>query len=373
LEEQIVCYNCGEVLKPFDEWRCSRCGGPGVVAYGREFMVSKIRQNEKNMWRYREFLPPSMRKTPVTLGEGYTPLVQAPTPNIYFKLEYLNPTGSFKDRGTAAMMTSLRNILGNVQGVCEDSSGNAGASVAAYCAFLGLNCVIFGGGSMVSEKVLQVRMYGADLRLVDGPRQKVEEEAVKHAEKNGLIYVGHTWNPYFIEGMKTVAYEVAEQTGWNPPDIIYLPVSAGTLLIGLYKGFRDMVEAGVIEKIPQIVAVQPQLNAPLYAAYKKQNPAPYLVGGSIADALTQTNPPRLRQMVDMLEVFGGDVEVVSDEDIIKAHKQLAWAGFYAELSSAAAYAAVRKRLDEIVSSPQRVLVILTGLGHKSMEQMKLVQ
>ncbi|MDW8063300.1 MAG: pyridoxal-phosphate dependent enzyme [Candidatus Caldarchaeum sp.] len=371
--EEVVCYSCGEAVKPFVEWRCIRCGSPAVLRYDREFAVSKIKRDVHSMWRYVEFLPPSMRKRIISLGEGDTPLIKASTPNILMKLEYVNPSGSFKDRGSAGMLTSLRNTVEDVKGVCEDSSGNAGASVAAYCASIGLPCVIFGGESMVYEKALQVRTYGAELEVVKGSREEVAATAVREAEKRGYIYVGHAWNPYFLEGMKTTAYEIAEQTGWNLPEEIYLPVSAGTLLIGLINGFAEMVEAGVVEKTPKIVAVQPQANPPLYTAYKKTSPPEADVGKSVADALSLRNPPRLRQMVDMLRAVKGDVEIVSEDEILKAHKQLGWLGVHAEPSSAVAYAAVRRKLDDIVASDIDVLVIVTGMGLKSTEILKLVQ
>lgn len=342
------------------------------MKYEREFMVSKIKKEVHSMWRYVEFLPPSMRKRVVSLGEGDTPLVKASTPNISLKLEYVNPSGSFKDRGSAALFTSLRNTVDRVAGVCEDSSGNAGASIAAYCASIGLPCVVFGGESMVYEKALQIRMYGAELNVVKGSREDVAKAAVKEAEKRGFVYVGHAWNPYFIEGMKTAAYEIAEQTGWNPPDEIYLPVSAGTLLIGIIEGFADMVEAGVIEKTPKIVAVQPRANPPLYLAYKKDAAVEATTDKSVADALSLRNPPRLRQMVEMLKAVKGDVEIVSEDEILKAHRQLGWLGIFAELSSAVSYAAVRRRLDDIVASERDVLVVVTGSGLKSVEMLKLV-
>ncbi len=364
MKEEVVCYFCGNLLQPFVEWRCSSCGGPAVLRYWHEFTLSKIQKNINSMWRYRLMLPPSMRANIVTLGEGMTPICPTAIPNIAMKLEYVSPTGSFKDRGSAAAFTSLMNIVKNVKGVCEDSSGNAGASIAAYSATLGIECIIYSGEDILSEKALQIRAYGAQLRIVKGMRDEVAEHAQREAVGKGYIYVGHAWNPYFIEGMKTVSYEIAEQSSWNLPDRIYLPVSAGTLLLGIIQGFRDLLEAGLIEKIPKIIAVQTAHNPPLYESFKNVR-----LGGStrrsIADALTLTNPPRLRQMVEELKTVGGDVEVVSDEEILKALKQMGRSGIYAEPSSAVAYAAAMRSLDELISSGEKSLVIVTGFGCKS--------
>ncbi|MEM4281276.1 MAG: pyridoxal-phosphate dependent enzyme [Candidatus Caldarchaeum sp.] len=372
LREEVVCYFCGNPMQPFIQWRCSSCGGPGVLTYPHEFNTSYIKKSVNSMWRYRLMLPPSMQTNPVTLGEGMTPVCPAVTPNITMKLEYVAPTGSFKDRGSVALFTSLRNIVKDVKGVCEDSSGNAGASIAAYAAALGLECRVFGGESMLAEKALQIRAYGADLRVVKGSRDDVAAEAQRQALEQGFVYVGHAWNPYFIEGLKTVAYEIAEQTSWNPPERIYTPVSAGTLLIGIIQGFKELLEAGYIEKIPKIIAVQTIHCPPLYEAFKNVKLARE-TKPSIADALTLTNPPRLRQMVEALRLVGGDVEVVSDEEILRALKQMGLAGVYAEPSSAVAYAAVRRDLDKIVSMDEKVMVLVTGFGCKTTQHLQLVE
>ena len=359
-------------MAPFTEWRCPSCGGAGEVVYQAEFETKNIEKNRVGLWRYVAMLPPSTRKGQLSLGEGSTPIIRGASANILMKLEYLAPTGSFKDRGSATSLTSMRNILGDVRGICEDSSGNAGASLAAYAAAAGLECVVFAGENIVVEKALQVKAYGAELRLVKGSRDEVSAAAQEEAVRRGFVYIGHAWNPYFIEGMKTVAYEIAEQTSWNPPDRIYLPVSAGTLLLGLIKGFGELVAAGVVEKIPKIVAVQPTANPPLYKAFKGVERVKDEGRGTVADALTLRNPPRLRQIVEALKTSGGDVEVVTDEEILVAQHQLGYAGVYAEPSSAVPYAAVRRRLDEFIAREEQVMVIVTGFGAKSSQHLQVL-
>jgi len=370
--EEVVCYHCGGAMAPFTEWRCPSCGGAGEVVYQAEFETKNIEKNRVGLWRYVAMLPPSTRKGQLSLGEGGTPIIKGASANILMKLEYLAPTGSFKDRGSATSLTSMRNILGDVRGICEDSSGNAGASLAAYAAAAGLECVVFAGENIVAEKALQVKAYGAELRLVKGSRDEVSAAAQEEAVRRGFVYIGHAWNPYFIEGMKTVAYEIAEQTSWNPPDRIYLPVSAGTLLLGLIKGFGELVAAGVVEKIPKIVAVQPTANPPLYKAFKGVERVKDEGRGTVADALTLRNPPRLRQIVEALKTSGGDVEVVTDEEILVAQHQLGYAGVYAEPSSAVPYAAVRRRLDEFIAREEQVMVIVTGFGAKSSQHLQVL-
>ncbi|MCS6769978.1 MAG: pyridoxal-phosphate dependent enzyme [Candidatus Caldarchaeum sp.] len=373
MSEEVVCCFCGRVLQPFVEWRCPSCGGPGDLVHQTDFKPSKIKKNIHSMWRYREMLAPSMRRNIVSLGEGLTPIHRTLSTNIYMKLEYIAPTGSFKDRGSAALFTSLLNTVKDVKGVVEDSSGNAGASIAAYAAAAGLQSMIFCGENVVAEKAMQVRAYGSELVVVRGSREQVAETAQQEAVSRGFVYVGHAWSPHFIEGMKTVAYEIAEQSKWAVPDRIYLPVSAGTLLLGLVKGFRDLLKAGLIDKIPLITAVQTLQRPALYEAFKGVALGRGDDKPSIADALTLTTPPRLRQMVEELKSVGGDVEVVSDEAVVKAVKQLGLMGVYAEPSSAVAYAAVRSKLDDLVASGESVMVVLTGFGCKAGSSLQKVE
>src|SRR5205085_8025244 len=190
------------------------------------------------------------------LGEGWTPLENARIGGREFllKLDYLAPTGSYKDRGSAVMVSQLQRW--GVRHVVEDSSGNAGASVAAYAAKAGMTCDIFIPATTSAGKAAQIAMYGATLRRISGSREQTTEAALAAATNGAAFYASHNWSPHFVAGMKTVAYEVAEQLQWQAPDWIVLPVGGGSLLVGVYLGFRDLVDAGIVPRMPKLLAVQ---------------------------------------------------------------------------------------------------------------------
>ncbi|MEM3031339.1 MAG: pyridoxal-phosphate dependent enzyme [Nitrososphaerota archaeon] len=369
MREEIICYRCGTHAEDDLEPRCSHCGGPLILSYDRMFDVSRIRTGVQSMWRYADVMPPSLSSKPITLGEGGTPITRIHDTEIYVKLDYLMPTCSFKDRGTSALMTHyLGASHGYPKGVVEDSSGNAGASVAAYSAYVGLDCVIYSLRQAAPAKLSQILAYGARVELLDVRNDELTREAERAAQRLGYLYIGHSWNPYFIEGMTTAAYEISEQLDWNPPDRIYVPTSAGTLLLGIITGFHTLLSSGILDRMPKIVAVQPSVNAPLYHAFKgttATSPKP-----SIADALTHTKPPRLSQMVRELKIVGGEVTTVSEDEILRACKELALTGIYVEPSAAVGYAAIRRELDEIVSSELRVLTVATGSGLKVAKEVR---
>ena len=365
VKEEVYCYLCGEPRGDVVDWRCRSCGGPLTLQHENTFSIQRIATTRFSMWRYAHALAPSIVCAPVSLGEGCTPLVNAIRSNIWMKLEHVMPTLSFKDRGSAALMSYVRSFAGsrNIRGVSEDSSGNAGASIAAYASYAGLECRIFAPTTISEHKERQIQALGARLEKLSGSRELITQAAT--SADSGFIYVGHAWNPYFIEGIKTLAYELAEQFRWNSPDVIYVPVSAGTILLGVIYGFKHLLESGAVERMPTIVAVQPRSMSPLYYELRgeKYDTSQFRVG--VADALTVARPPRLSEMVRELTIVRGEVRIVSDEEILRAHRELGLMGFHVEPSSAVGYAALRREIDEIISSEKEAVVILTGAGLKT--------
>ena len=216
----------------------------------------------------------------IALGEGNTPSVNLDSigkrlgvERLYAKLEMMNPTGSFKDRGTAVMMSVAKEF--GVSEVVEDSSGNAGASVAAYAARAGIQAHIFAPSSAPVAKVSQIEVYGARTHLIDGDRQAVTDAAIDFAERNDMVYASHNLSPYFTEGTKTFAYEVADQFDEDLPRHIVIPVGNGSLLIGAHRGFVELRNCGRISAIPKLHAVQASAVMPLAAAFiDESQPAP---------------------------------------------------------------------------------------------------
>ncbi len=179
------------------------------------------------------------------------------------KPEWFNPTGSFKDRGTSVMVSLLAHQ--RVPAILEDSSGNGGASVAAYAAAAGIEAKILAPESTSEAKLLQSRMHGAELELVPGPRQATADEAVRQSGER--FYASHNWHPFFLQGTKLIAYEIWEQLGFTAPDAVLMPTGAGSLALGCSIGFNELLRAGQIERVPRLLVVQPEHCSPLANAF----------------------------------------------------------------------------------------------------------
>jgi threonine synthase len=363
---EIYCTKCGRPRQSEVEWRCV-CGGPFESKQEKRFDRKIIREEERSVWRYRAYLPEISESDLTSLGEGGTPLLQLERekPSVLLKLEYINPTGSFKDRGSTVLISyavGAAKRLG-LKKVIEDSSGNAGASIAAYCARADLQCEIFVPERVQTVKLAQIEAYGARVRKIAGTRRELSSAA--EAEAKDAFYASHIWNPYFTEGTKTLAYEIAELLGWKPPDMVFCPTSAGSLLIGLYKGFIHLVESGVIESIPKIVAVQSLQVSPIYHAFKGLSYSPPERLDTVADALISTEPTRKDEMLELLRRWNGDCEVVEDYEILKSVKELARLGFYVEPSSAVAHVAWKRwKRERKIDEETKVVIPLTGTGLK---------
>ncbi|MDI6805096.1 MAG: pyridoxal-phosphate dependent enzyme, partial [Candidatus Bathyarchaeia archaeon] len=266
MEYKIKCSNCGRVSESLLDFKCSTCGQLLEVQNFVKFKTEEILAKNYAVWRYAKFFPYVKSENIITLGEGWTPIVKF-SDNVYFKLESLNPTGSFKDRGSAVLFSAIHKLVKEAGGyICEDSSGNAGASMAAYAARAGLKAKIYVPENVSGPKFNQIQFYGADVVKVSGSRSKVAEEAQK-VEK-GKFYVGHILHPLFRDGIRSLAYEIAEQFGCRVPERVYLPVSAGTLLLGVIEGFKHLMDSQAIDDMPKIVACQTQQVSPLYHKFK---------------------------------------------------------------------------------------------------------
>ncbi|MGB9777848.1 MAG: pyridoxal-phosphate dependent enzyme [Candidatus Bathyarchaeales archaeon] len=364
MDYEIKCSLCGQPSTNLLDFKCQKCGQPLELQTFVDFKAEKIIDENYTLWRYAKFFPYVKKEDIITLGEGWTPTVKF-SDNVYFKLENLNPTGSFKDRGSTVLFSAIHKLVKEAGGyICEDSSGNAGASMAAYAARAGLKAKIYVPENVSGPKFNQIQFYGAEVVKVSGSRSKVAEEAQKAGK--GKFYVGHILHPLFRDGIRSLAYEIAEQFGWRVPECIYLPVSAGTLLLGVIEGFRHLIDSQVIEIMPKIVACQTQQVSPLYHKIKNLRYAPPEKITSIADALVSVNPPLLELMVKKLREADGDAVMVSESEIYEAFMELAGKGFFVEPSSAVSYAAYKKQLlTKEVSKRDNVVVILTGMGLKT--------
>jgi threonine synthase len=364
MDYETKCTACNRGSQNLLDYKCQRCGQPLEIRTSGKLEPDLVDDKTFGFWRYARFFPYVREEDIVTLGEGWTPLVKH-SGNVSLKLENLNPTGSFKDRGSTMLVSATCRQVKKAKGyIAEDSSGNAGASIAAYSARAGLKARIYVPETVAGPKFSQIQFHGAEVRKIAGSRSKVAEEAQK--PEKGKFYVGHILHPLFRDGIRSLAYEIAEQTGWKMPDRVYLPCSAGTLLLGVLSGFGHLVESGVIETMPTVVACQTSQVSPLYHRLKGSHYHPPEKVTSVADALVSVNPPLLDLMVRRLKEADGDAVLVDEDDILQAFAELAKQGFFVEPSSAVAYAAYEQQLkSRQVSRAERKVIVLTGSGLKT--------
>jgi threonine synthase len=353
-------------LYPLDVPRwCSDERTPLLVTPGPGLSYDDIDRRTRSLWRYRASLPVDIAD-PITLGEGCTPLVQQAWDDLrpFFKLEWFNPTGSFKDRGSAVMLSFLRQI--GIDAVLEDSSGNGGSSMAGLGAAGGMRIKILAPASTSPAKIAQVRSYGADVQLVDGPRENSEAEAIRQSSET--FYASHNWQPLFLEGTKSLAYELWEDFGFRAPDNIVTPAGAGSSLLGCAFGFRELMKAGQIAKLPRLFVAQPLNCSPIDASFKSgvDTPVPREVHKTIAEGTAIKRPMRLREIVGALRESGGGTVALTEEEIIGALRRLGRQGLFVEPTSASAAAALDKLSTAgIIKASESTVVILTGTGLKA--------
>ncbi len=362
---EIICTECRRKISNPYTWRCI-CNSPLTIELELgeiDFDFSVCKEREKSIWRYRELIPVSYDYR-ISLGEGYTPIVKLRIYNVetLLKLDYIMPTGSFKDRGSSVLISRVKEL--GIKEVVEDSSGNAGASIAAYSSLAGIRAEIYVPEYTPISKVLQISIYGAKVIKVKGSRMDANKEAIKAAEEK--YYASHLWNPFFIEGLKTVAYEIAEQAG-RIVDSIILPVGSGGYTIGVYKGFSELLELGIVDEIPRIYGVQAASCTPIYDYLHGEYPNKE--SEILTEGVAVSNPPRLKETAEAIKETGGDVIVVSNSEILDAFKHTAKKGLFIELTSAVAVAGFKKLIESKEISPENTIILLTGFGLKSLEKL----
>jgi threonine synthase len=317
------------------------------------------------MWRYREAIPVGRDEDIVSFDEGFTPLlpVDLGERTAWVKQDHLFPSGSFKDRGASVMISKAKEL--GVRSLVEDSSGNAGASVAAYGARAGIECSIVAPASASKAKLDQIERYGATLHTVSGPREAAAHEALRLAET--AYYASHVWNPFFVHGTKTFAYEICEQLGWRAPDAVVVPAGNGTLLLGAHLGFRDLLDAGVIARTPRLVAVQAAACAPLFQAFQNGRPAAEALEAkpTRAEGIAVAAPARGRQILAAVRETGGWFLTVEEEEILETGQEMVRRGFWIEPTAAAGIAGLKGVL-EGAGSGERIVGVFTGHGFKAM-------
>ena len=347
---------------------CSDSGGYLNLSPGAGLKRGDIHTSRHSVWRYAAAIDVDDRQA-VTMGEGWTPLIGGEWrgAQVLFKLEFMMPTGSFKDRGMTVMVSYLKSR--GIDTVLEDSSGNAGASLSAYAAAAGMRCRILVPETASYPKIAQIAAGGADVVTIRGTRQDVADAALRMSSE--IFYASHNWQPFFAEGTKTLAYELWEQLQFKAPDNVVVPLGYGSNIAGCERGFGELLRNGEITRMPRIFGVQAANCAPYYNAFKAGVNCllPTTVTPTIAEGIASSRPTRVAEALNAVRDSGGSIVAVSEDEIVAALGALARKGLYVEPTSAAAAAGLTQLLASGAIRPgESTVLVLTGTGLKAAEK-----
>ena len=333
-----------------------------------------LKSRESNMWRYREIMPVEFKENIISLGEGWTPLVQANRlgelkgfSNLYLKNESINPTGSFKDRGMSVAISKAREF--HLKNIAIPTAGNAGGSAAAYAAKAGQEAFIFMPNDTPKAFQVECDQYGANVEMIDGLISDCGKIVGERKEKEGWFDISTLKEPYRVEGKKTMGYELAEQFNWDLPDVIIYPTGGGTGLIGMWKAFDEMETMGWISsKRPKMISVQAKGCSPIVDAFDQgldraqpfQNPKTSALGLRVPSAVGDF------LILNSIRESEGVALSVTDDELMYGVKQIGTAeGIFSAPEGGATVAALPKLLDlGIIKPKDRIVLFITGSGLK---------
>lgn len=349
--------------------RCPETSDPVEYTDIPSFDPAAIDENQGGIWRYAAMLPvvaPGRQR--ITLGEGWTPLIEDTWNGlpVRWKLDALMPTGSYKDRGVSVMVNWLSGL--GALTVVDDSSGNAGASLACYAARAGLEACIYVPASAPAPKKAQIATYGAELVEVPGPRDAAAKAAAAASRMvKSIKYASHAWHPAFLLGQMTTAWEIWEQLGRTVPDWFIAPVGHGGSLLGTWRGFQHLQNSGATTRLPRLIAVQAEPYVPLYEAFHanrdKVEPSPRVERIS-ADGIAISAPVRSAALLAALRRSQGTAVAVSDAAVLRYQERLAQRGLFVEPTSAVVAAAVDEARP-LFKEGETIVAVLTGHGLKT--------
>jgi threonine synthase len=346
------CSICGAAYEVTLDRVCCDCSGVLDLDFVAGELPATLDGRGHGLSRYIEALAidgPSLAAA--DLGSTRTPLL-AMGGSVFAKCDYLMPSGSFKDRG-AQVLAALAIRLGAAR-VVVDSSGNAGAAMAAHCARIGMECIVVAPASAPAAKLYQSKVYGADVRAVDGPRSAATDLAHELASQDGTFYASHVENPFFLEGTKAWAFEVWEQLGDAPAEVV-MSVGNGSLFLGVHEGFRYLYSHGLTTRIPRMVAAQAVGWSPLADDLSHGDEGP------LADGIAIVAPRRFSQIMNVVAATGGEVRTVGSDVIRSSTDGLARRGLWVEPTSGVAWGAAQGH----PPVDGDVVVSLGGSGFKS--------
>lgn len=369
----LICTKCGKKYPPDQVYpRCDSCNEPLEV---EQVVQGKIRGgnalSQTILERYAEFLPFDEVDNRLSLHEGFTSLVSSPKlaadlniKDIYFKNETQNPTWSFKDRGTVVGVQHAVSL--GYKKIGTVSTGNMAVSVAAYGARAGLETYVLVNSSLPPEKLNPIAIYSPHLIKVEGDYGSLYYKSLEIGEKQGIYFINSDV-PFRVEGSKTIAFELCEQFGFQVPDYVVVPTSAGGNIRGIIKGFEEFKACRIISKVPKFICAQAEGCSPIFTAYKggRYEVSPFNNPETIAHAIENSFPPSGNEVLRRIRDNGGICEAVSDSEIIEAQRTLAGEGIFGQPASAVPLAVVKKlRQQGYLSEKDTVACIVTGSGLK---------
>lgn len=379
--DQLKCKECGAEYETKAIHVCELCFGPLEVKYNydeirRQVTRETIQAGPNSIWRYRPFLP-VMTDTPIDVGTGMTPLVKSNRlarrlgmKNLYIKNDAVNmPTLSFKDRVVSVALTRAKE-LGFTTVSCA-STGNLANSTAAIAAYAGLDCCVFIPSDLEAGKVLGTLIYNPTLMSVKGNYDQVNRLCSEVANTHGWGFVNINLRPYYSEGSKTLAYEVAEQLGWQLPDRIVAPLASGSLFTKIYKGFQEFIQVGLVdEKAVRFTGAQAEGCSPIAAAFREgRDFIKPVKPNTVAKSIAIGNPADGIYALEVAHKTNGNIESVTDAEIIEGMKLLAETeGIFTETAGGTTIAVLKKSLEEGKIDPDETTVVyITGNGLKTQE------
>ncbi len=359
-----ICSRCGRIESVTTRKAKCDCGGLWNLDYTPpKYDPASIDRDTWSLFRYRAFLPLADETwRDITLGEGMTPIVRLDE-DVLLKMDYYMPTLSFKDRGAAVLVAHCKSI--GVDHVVQDSSGNAGNSVAAYCGKAGIACDIYVPEGTSPKKITMIESHGATAHVIPGNREACANACRSRVDDEGIFYCSHVYNPFFYEGTKTYIYETFEQLH-RIPDYIFIPLGNGTLFIGAIKALEHLLESGMIDKMPHIVAVQSERCNPLEEAVKTGSAVPAAVTSvpTLAEGIAIAEPMRGEDLLAYVYKYNIEIQAVPEDLILPAREHLAAHGIFCEHTTAGTYAAYLAYC-ETHGKTSDVLIPMCGAGLKS--------
>lgn len=382
--KNLKCVKCGrEYSAEGMMYYCPSCGVEGTLDVIYDYQSLKpwmtrdtiSSKDDLSLWRYKRILPVGERPECLKLQVGWTPLYKASKieeklgiKDVYVKDDGRNPTASFKDRASAIGVAKAIELKKDI--VCAASTGNAASSLSGFAACAGLKTYIFVPSSAPDAKITQLLIYGSNVILVDGTYDQAFDLCLKASEEFGWYNRSCAVNPYLVEGKKTVSFEIAEQLDWDIPDRVIMSIGDGCCISGAWKGFKELYEFGLIDKLPKMTSVQAEGSNPVNRAFRdSKNYFEYKKPETLADSISVGIPRNGLKALRALRESNGDVVDVSDTEILDAMKEMSrLTGVFGEPAGVTGYAGLRKLVREgKINKDEKVVLVVTGNGLKDIK------